>query len=88
MARPYESVKDINESNEFWKIFVRVHHKWSVVSRNKEHFEMILVDKEVSMTWVPFFICKSVIFVYMNCYPFMYGILVCSVVKYKTYVVF
>ncbi|XP_058775896.1 uncharacterized protein LOC131650191 [Vicia villosa] len=46
MARPFENLKDINESKELWKIAVRVHHKWSVVSRNKEHFEMILVDKE------------------------------------------
>ncbi|XP_058733797.1 uncharacterized protein LOC131605463 [Vicia villosa] len=46
MARLFEQVKDINDSKELWKIAVRIHHKWTVVSKNKEHFEMILCDKE------------------------------------------
>lgn len=47
MTRPFELVKDINDSKELWKIVVRIHHKWIVVSKNKEHFQMIVVDKEV-----------------------------------------
>lgn len=31
-----------------WKVVVKVHHKWSIVSNNKKHFEMIVIDKEVS----------------------------------------
>ncbi|KAI5447460.1 hypothetical protein KIW84_015062 [Lathyrus oleraceus] len=31
---------------ELWKVDVKVHHKWSVVSKNKEHFEMIVIDKD------------------------------------------
>ncbi|XP_058749272.1 uncharacterized protein LOC131622262 [Vicia villosa] len=46
MEQPFENVKDINESKELWRISVCVHHKWSVVSRSKEHFKMILVDKK------------------------------------------
>ncbi|XP_058780943.1 uncharacterized protein LOC131655057 [Vicia villosa] len=46
MARPCASLKEINESKELWKIAVRIHHKWTVLSKTKEHFEMILVDKE------------------------------------------
>ncbi|XP_058739254.1 uncharacterized protein LOC131611176 isoform X2 [Vicia villosa] len=48
MARPFELVKDINDTKELWKIAVRVHHKWTVVNKNKEHFEMLLCDKEGS----------------------------------------
>ncbi|XP_058762781.1 uncharacterized protein LOC131636142 isoform X2 [Vicia villosa] len=48
MARSFELVKDINDTKEIWKVAVRVHHKWIVVSKNKEHFEMLLCDKENS----------------------------------------
>ncbi|XP_058742414.1 uncharacterized protein LOC131614895 [Vicia villosa] len=48
MARPFELVKDINDIKELWKVAVRVYHKWTVVSKNKEHFEMLLCDKEGS----------------------------------------
>ncbi|XP_058731680.1 uncharacterized protein LOC131623307 isoform X2 [Vicia villosa] len=46
MARPLERIADINDKKELWKVAVRVHHKWMVVSNNKEHFEMIFIDKE------------------------------------------
>lgn len=48
MARPFENFKDINDTKEFWKIVVKVHHKWNVISNTKEHFKMIVVDKYVS----------------------------------------
>lgn len=48
MARPCEKVCDINETKDLWKVVVRVHHKWSVLSNDKEHFEMIVFDNEVS----------------------------------------
>ncbi|CAK8537179.1 unnamed protein product [Lathyrus sativus] len=35
MARPFAIIKDINDSKELWKIAVRIHHKWSVVSKSK-----------------------------------------------------
>ncbi|XP_058773325.1 uncharacterized protein LOC131647452 [Vicia villosa] len=44
MVRPLAKICDINDSNEIWKVSVRVHHKWKVVSNKKEHFEMIFVD--------------------------------------------
>ncbi|XP_058784084.1 uncharacterized protein LOC131658852 [Vicia villosa] len=46
MARPFEELKHVNDSKELWKIVVRIHQKWTVVMKNKEHFEMILCDKE------------------------------------------
>ncbi|CAL5196273.1 unnamed protein product [Lathyrus oleraceus] len=46
MARPFEKINDINNMKELWKIAVSVHHKRSVVSNNKEHFEIIVVDKD------------------------------------------
>ncbi|XP_058782410.1 uncharacterized protein LOC131656831 [Vicia villosa] len=45
MARPVERIAEINYGKELWKIAVRIHHKWNVVSNNKEHFEMIFIDK-------------------------------------------
>ncbi|CAI8607489.1 unnamed protein product [Vicia faba] len=45
MARPVEKISDINDNKELWKLAVRVHHRWNVVSNNKVHFEMIFVDK-------------------------------------------
>ncbi|XP_058774600.1 uncharacterized protein LOC131648886 [Vicia villosa] len=44
MARPLAKICDINDSKELWKVSVRVHHKWKVVSNKREHFEMIFVD--------------------------------------------
>ncbi|XP_058741691.1 uncharacterized protein LOC131614080 [Vicia villosa] len=50
MARPIEYVRDINDSKDLWKIFVRCRHIWSVTSASKkEHLEMILVDSKRSM---------------------------------------
>ncbi|XP_058733458.1 uncharacterized protein LOC131605078 [Vicia villosa] len=45
MYRPVERIAEINDEKELWKIAVRIHHRWNVVSNNKEHFEMIFVDK-------------------------------------------
>lgn len=48
MARPIESVMDINDSKDLWKIVVRCRHLWTVrSSSNKEHLELILVDSKV-----------------------------------------
>ncbi|XP_058732928.1 uncharacterized protein LOC131604510 [Vicia villosa] len=44
MARPLAKICDINDTKELWKVSVRVHHKWTVVSNKREHFEMIFVD--------------------------------------------
>ncbi|KAI5442705.1 hypothetical protein KIW84_011658 [Lathyrus oleraceus] len=46
MARPFEKIVDINEIKELWKVAVKVHHKWTVISNNKEHIELIFVDAE------------------------------------------
>ncbi|CAI8584090.1 unnamed protein product [Vicia faba] len=45
MAKPVERICDINGGKELWKVSIRVHHKWNVIIHNKEHFEMIFVDK-------------------------------------------
>ncbi|XP_058759460.1 uncharacterized protein LOC131632748 [Vicia villosa] len=48
MARPLEKISDINDEKELWKVAVKIHHKWSVISNNKEHFEMVVYDSEGS----------------------------------------
>ncbi|XP_058752489.1 ras-related protein Rab11B-like [Vicia villosa] len=47
MARPCANLKEINENKELWEIVVRIHHKWTVLSKTKENFDLIVVDKEV-----------------------------------------
>ncbi|XP_058775346.1 uncharacterized protein LOC131649610 [Vicia villosa] len=46
MARPFELVKNINDTKELWKVAVLIHHKWTVLNKNKEHFELVVVDKD------------------------------------------
>ncbi|XP_058726316.1 uncharacterized protein LOC131597649 [Vicia villosa] len=45
MSSPVERIAEINDGKELWNIVVRIHHRWNVLSNNKEHFEMIFVDK-------------------------------------------
>ncbi|KAI5429254.1 hypothetical protein KIW84_034031 [Lathyrus oleraceus] len=46
MARPFGKISDINYLKDSWKVAVGVHHKWSVVTHNKEYFKMIVGDKD------------------------------------------
>ncbi|KAI5445469.1 hypothetical protein KIW84_013631 [Lathyrus oleraceus] len=46
MAMPFEKIVDINETIELWKIAVKVHQKWTVISNIKEHIELIFVDDD------------------------------------------
>ncbi|KAI5396652.1 hypothetical protein KIW84_062749 [Lathyrus oleraceus] len=48
MARPFEKIVDINETKELWKVAVKVHHKWTVISNNREHIELIFIDVDIS----------------------------------------
>lgn len=65
MARPFKKINDINDMKELWKVVVSVHHKRSVVSNNKDHFEMIVVDKDVSL------LTEYVVFFYEVHAPFV-----------------
>ncbi|XP_058768001.1 uncharacterized protein LOC131641718 [Vicia villosa] len=51
MARPLEKIADVNDEKELWKVDVKIHHKWSVISNNKEHFEMVVYDSEYILFW-------------------------------------
>ncbi|KAI5419380.1 hypothetical protein KIW84_043520 [Lathyrus oleraceus] len=45
MSRKVDSVKDINESKETWRLAVRIMDVWSVVNnKGIEHLEMIVMD--------------------------------------------
>ncbi|CAK8536077.1 unnamed protein product [Lathyrus sativus] len=46
MARPFEKICDISDKKELWKIVVKVHHKWTIVSNSKKHLEFVFVDVE------------------------------------------
>ncbi|XP_058765278.1 uncharacterized protein LOC131638748 [Vicia villosa] len=42
MARPLERVANITDKKWRWKVAVKLQHKWSVLSNNKENFEMVV----------------------------------------------
>ncbi|KAI5417682.1 hypothetical protein KIW84_042336 [Lathyrus oleraceus] len=45
MSRKVDSVKDINDSKETWRLAVRIMDVWSVVNnKGIEHLEMIVMD--------------------------------------------
>ncbi|WJX53683.1 hypothetical protein P8452_39652 [Trifolium repens] len=47
MARPFEMIKDINDSKSVWKLAVLVRDLWTVSNSNKrQHIEMVIVDKQ------------------------------------------
>jgi hypothetical protein len=48
MARPLETIKDINDSKYLWKVAVLMKDLWVVNNaKNKQHVEMVLTDKLV-----------------------------------------
>lgn len=49
MVRPFEIICNIIDKKELWKIDVKVHHKWNVVSNNKEYVTLIFMDADVSL---------------------------------------
>lgn len=47
MARPFQKINSLNDSKSLWKIAVRVVDLWTVGnSKNKQHIEMVVCDKE------------------------------------------
>jgi len=65
MARPLEKIKNLNDSKSLWKIVVRVVDMWTVVnSKNKQHIEMVLCDKEVVLTSFNYVVTTSLIYIY------------------------
>ncbi|XP_045792102.1 uncharacterized protein LOC123886871 [Trifolium pratense] len=44
MARKFESVKDINDAKDLWKISVKVKEKWTNLKDGKESIELLVVD--------------------------------------------
>lgn len=49
MTRLFEKISDTCDQKELWKVTVKVHHKWTVITNNKEHLELIFVDANVSL---------------------------------------
>ncbi|CAK8562912.1 unnamed protein product [Lathyrus sativus] len=46
MARPFETINDITDCKDLWKLVVKIHHKWKLTTITNEHFEMVVVDKQ------------------------------------------
>ncbi|CAJ2662415.1 unnamed protein product [Trifolium pratense] len=44
MAKKFESVKDINDAKDLWKIYVKVKEKWTNLKDGKESIELLVVD--------------------------------------------
>jgi len=65
MARPLQKIKNINDSKSLWKIVVRVVDMWTVAnSKNKQHIEMVLCDKEVVFKSLNYVVTTSLIYIY------------------------
>lgn len=47
MTRSFGKIVDICDQKELWKVIVKVHYKWIMVTNNKEHFELIFVNADV-----------------------------------------
>src|SRR4051812_26037017 len=77
MARPFELVKNIDDTKELWKLAIRIHHRWTVVNKNKEHFELVVVNKDVSISFYPSLYFKSVFFFVILFYPLTMKIYLC-----------
>ncbi|XP_039686247.1 uncharacterized protein [Medicago truncatula] len=47
VCRPYDKIKDVNESKDLWTFSVRIADAWSVMGKSRqEHFDMVVVDKQ------------------------------------------
>ncbi|CAK8537434.1 unnamed protein product [Lathyrus sativus] len=46
IGKPFEMFNGITDCTELWKLAVKIHHKWKVTTTMKEHFEMVVVDKQ------------------------------------------
>lgn len=48
VCRPYDNIKDVNESKDLWTFAVRIADAWSVMGKSRqEHFDMVVIDKQV-----------------------------------------
>lgn len=54
MAMSFEKIGEISDKKELWKFVVKVYHKLTIVSNNKEHLKLIFVDAEVSVLYSGF----------------------------------
>ncbi|CAK8530782.1 unnamed protein product [Lathyrus sativus] len=48
MARRFEMINDITDHKDLWKLAVKIYHKWKVITATNEHFEMVVVNKQVT----------------------------------------
>lgn len=48
MARTFEKIVDNCDRKELWRVSIKVHHKWTVITNNNGHLELIFVNAYVS----------------------------------------
>jgi hypothetical protein len=55
--RPFEKIKDIDDTKSLWRIAVRVKDLWVVRhgKTNNQHFEMVVCDELVTVIYLVFF---------------------------------
>jgi hypothetical protein len=61
MARVAENIKDLNDKKALWKLEVLIIDLWTVNnSKNKQHVEMVVCDKEVNeINFVKKIVCNG-----------------------------
>jgi hypothetical protein len=47
MSRSFDSIKDINDEKELWKLAVRIEDIWKTGVGKLEHLEFLILDKQV-----------------------------------------
>jgi hypothetical protein len=48
IARPFDDIKEINETKDVWTLAMRIVDLWPVIDKyNSEHLEMIVKDAQV-----------------------------------------
>jgi hypothetical protein len=47
MSRSLDSIKDINDGKELWKLAVRIEDIWKTGVGQLEHSEFLILDKQV-----------------------------------------
>jgi len=48
VVRPFDDIKDIDDSKDIWTLSVRIVDVWPVINKFKqEHIEMVIMDAQV-----------------------------------------
>jgi hypothetical protein len=65
MSRDFDSIKDINDGKEIWKLAVRLEDLWKSGIGKNEHMEFLILDKQVHAKKMPLVVKSYFHFVFV-----------------------